>query len=93
MDLAHALKNTIPAGMQLTLAPDFYDPLMLPRLKGALGIVATEMYHDYNYSYPLTRYSGLCGRACPRSPETITTALAVPVSASLPMPLRRESTR
>ena len=65
MDLAHALKNTIPAGMQLTLAPDFYDPLMLPRLKGALGIVATEMYHDYNYSYPLTRYSDFVAGLAP----------------------------
>ncbi len=65
MDLAHALKNTIPAGMQLTLAPDFYDPLMLPRLKGALGIVATEMYHDYNYSYPLTRYSDFVSGLAP----------------------------
>lgn len=57
IEFARALKSVLPGGVQLTLAPDFYDPLMLPRIKGALMTVADETYHDYNYSYPLARYS------------------------------------
>lgn len=43
--------------MRITLAPDIYDPVMLPRIKGAFAAVARDGFSDYNYSYPLDRYA------------------------------------
>lgn len=67
IEFAAELRQRLGAPLHLTLAPDFYDPLMLPRLKGAFAAVAKESFIDYNYSYPLTRYpdfaSGLGGNA------------------------------
>lgn len=56
MEFARAVTEAIPDELQLTLAPDLYDPLMLPRFKGAFAAVASGIYQDYNYSYPLQRY-------------------------------------
>ncbi|MDE6332243.1 MAG: hypothetical protein K2L80_06535 [Muribaculaceae bacterium] len=65
--LASSLAARLDSPLSLTLAADFYDPVMLPRLKGAFATVARSVYSDYNYSYPLTRYgdfsAGLGGNA------------------------------
>lgn len=56
IEFVRQLKDALPQPLRITLAPDFYDPQMLPRLKGAFAIADTQGYSDFNYSYPLQRY-------------------------------------
>lgn len=37
--------------MLVRLAPDCYDPVMLPRIKGAMAACCRSTYNDYNYHY------------------------------------------
>lgn len=39
--------------MAIRLAPDCYDPVMLPRLKGAFAACCKSAYCDFNYHYRL----------------------------------------
>lgn len=57
LEFVDSLRQAAGCPLQATLAPDFYDPGMLPRLKGAFAAYARSSYADYNYSYPLQRYS------------------------------------
>ena len=44
------------APLQITLAPELYDPKMLPKLTGVLANYAPKAYYDYNYHYDLADF-------------------------------------
>lgn len=45
-------------GLTITLPPSVYDPVMQPRVTGALLTVGRMLYADYNYHYELAHYPG-----------------------------------
>lgn len=51
-DFISELAATLGAPLHLTLAPDFYDPAMLPKIKGVASNYASKVVVDFNYHYP-----------------------------------------
>lgn len=56
VEFVRQLRDTVTGTIAVTLAPDVYDPVMLPRLKGAFGAAARSRYDDFNYHYDM----GVC---------------------------------
>lgn len=58
-DFARLLaERFVGEGLTITLPPPVYDPMMQPRVTGALLTVGRMLYADYNYHYELVRYPG-----------------------------------
>lgn len=57
VEFVRQLCVAVTGTIEVTLAPDVYDPVMLPRLKGAFAAAARSRYDDLNYHYDLTAYA------------------------------------
>lgn len=60
-DFISELTDLLDAPLHLTLAPDFYDPVMLPKICGVLGNYAEKTVQDFDYYYPLSEIGDYVG--------------------------------